>query len=335
MSRIRSFRAGRRRTWSCAAALIAALVAAPVVAAADDVAGQAEAHIVRGRQLREQREDAAALAEFELAHKLHPTPRSLVQIGLAKQALGRWVEAESTLEEALASRGDPYVGRWTSILQGALADIRSHLGELAVEGPAGAELVVDGRTAGTLPLKAPVRVVAGTVAVELKLAGHLSGLRAVVVPSQQLARETIVLAPLIPATPERPVLLGAHGGSPEPGHTSGWPRPAGLVLVGGAALALGAGLTFHVLRENSVANFNHHSDCDEKLPDRGDSSACQGLHDRIVRNTTAAVVGYAAAGVLGAAAAYLLLAPGDGDPGRLALCGAGPGTAGVACSFPF
>src|SRR5882757_9044773 len=208
---------------SCLAICVGLLAVRTALAAAPSEDAEAEAHIARGRELRELRQDDAALAEFEVADRLHPTPRSLVQIGLAKQALGRWLEAESTVSDALRAKTDPYIARWSATIEASLAQIRMHLGDLIVSGgPAGAEVWVEGRRAGTLPMVAPLRVVAGTLALEVKLAGHYPAHRTVNVPATGLAREAVELTALPGAVLDRLVIPAVPASSRD----SGGPSPA-------------------------------------------------------------------------------------------------------------
>src|SRR5262249_17945372 len=66
---------------------------------------------------------------------------------------------------------------------------RPHLGSLEVLGnPEGAEVVVDGRVVGKLPLPQPVRVNAGTVAVEVRAHGYLTIARSPAVAAGERTR---------------------------------------------------------------------------------------------------------------------------------------------------
>src|SRR6185312_3553390 len=49
------------------------------------------------------------------------------------------------------------------MLEKTLAETRHHIGHLDVRGPAGAQISVDGKPAGTLPLPEPIHVAAGTL----------------------------------------------------------------------------------------------------------------------------------------------------------------------------
>src|SRR5262249_14834291 len=110
-----------------------------------------EALVEQGVQARREGRDADALERFQAAYALSQAPRALAQIGLAEQALGRWVDAELHLTAALAADGDSWIDQHRTSLSEALRFVGEHLATLDVVGPPGAEVRVDGRVVGTLP----------------------------------------------------------------------------------------------------------------------------------------------------------------------------------------
>jgi hypothetical protein len=147
----------------------------------------------RGVELRQQGSDAAALVEFEHAHELAHTPRTLAQVALCEQALGRWVDAETHLREALRSRANPWITRNRAALDGALGVIAQHIGQVMVRTDApGAELSINGRRVATLPREEPVRVDAGEATIVVTAAGR-SGSQRIVVEAGETVRITIRL----------------------------------------------------------------------------------------------------------------------------------------------
>jgi tetratricopeptide (TPR) repeat protein len=173
-------------------------VTAPVTAPA---AAEADALILQGLKLREQGQDAEALELFKRAQELAPTPRALAQRALAEQALGDWVQAEIHLREALAAADDPWIVQHRVALDGALAVIGDHLGYLQINGGLdGAELWLDGRLVGRLPLLAPLRVVVGRPLLEVTVPGHYPVRREITIKAGSLSTESIELAK-VPAEP--------------------------------------------------------------------------------------------------------------------------------------
>jgi hypothetical protein len=220
--------------------------------------------VKHGLELRRERHDAEALAEFREAYSLEPAPRTLAQIALAEQALGRWVEAEADLRTALAASDDAWIAAHRSALTAGLATIKAHLGEIVVEADVdGAELLVNGAHAGVLPLAGPLRIEAGTAVVEVRAAGYATARRMTSVEPGGSAREVVHLVPLsVTAPPSAPPAPSADRLAPTPPlpppartlaprEAPGSPahrtlRAASIVVLSAAALGLAAGTYFGV-----------------------------------------------------------------------------------------
>ncbi len=76
------------------AAMLLLLVAAGAGAARAEPPGRLSD---RGSAVREAGRDADALVLLERAYGREPSPRAAAQVGLVRQALGNWVEAERQL----------------------------------------------------------------------------------------------------------------------------------------------------------------------------------------------------------------------------------------------
>src|SRR5438128_2093383 len=99
--------------------------------------------IRRGIELRRRREDEAAFPLFQKAYERHHSPRAAAQIGLDELALGRWIDAERHLQEALGSSSDSWIRKNQNTLRDSLERVRAQLGELEIlGGPVGAEVLV-------------------------------------------------------------------------------------------------------------------------------------------------------------------------------------------------
>ena len=104
--------------------------------------------IKEGVEKRRAGEDAAALDLFRLAYELKHSPRAVGQMGLAEMALGRWLNAETHLQEALTAAQDPWIKKNSRALEASQVSVREHLGNLEVLGsPEGAEVIVEGEVA--------------------------------------------------------------------------------------------------------------------------------------------------------------------------------------------
>ena len=210
--------------------------------------------IDRGIRLREARKDREALELFERAYKAEPSARAQAQIGLAQQALGLWVEAETSLVDALSSN-HPWVENYRTPIENALTQIRSHLGNLEIAGNTQeGEVFIDGKLRAKLPLESPLRVVAGTFPIEVRRNGYWPVSRTVTVEAGSTARESVQLTRRT---------IGAHDA---PGDSSnvtafGSPKnrfanPWGWALAGvGVASMIGGGVAL-AIREGHVSDFN-------------------------------------------------------------------------------
>lgn len=234
------------------AAIALALIVAgvPLSARAEDTD---DAQTKRALQLRREGRDAEALDLFRRAYGASPTPRNLAQIALAEQALGRWVDAERDLVQALASADDAWIARTRATLERSLAAIREHLGSLDVTGGVpGAEVWVNGARAGVLPLDAPLRIEAGSVVVEVRATGYTSVRRVTSVEPGGTAREPITLVPIAPPSTESPATPPPTVTPPVVPPPVAPPAPdrllrgASYVAFGVGALGVGAGVYFGI-----------------------------------------------------------------------------------------
>jgi hypothetical protein len=217
----------------------------------------ARAMLRQGIADRRAHRDEDALAAFTRAYALAPDDATLAQVGLAEQALGRWVEAERHLSDALA--GDhPWVRRHAATLRAALSLVRAQLGSLRLEGsPEGAAVRIDGDPAGALPSPA-LRVRAGTVVVRVEAPGHHPIERRVSVEAGASVREEfrlVAVAPAPPPAPAPPVLAPPPPVLAPPPPVLAPPPPvlartrpwAGLAVLGVGVASLATGATLAVL----------------------------------------------------------------------------------------
>ena len=220
----------------------------------------------QGLALRRERHDAEALVAFRQSYALRPAPRTLAQIALAEQALGRWGDAEAHLRTALDSTDDPWIAGHRQVLATGLADIEGHLGTLEVDSNVpGAEIWINGaRAAAVTPATKALRVEAGSVAIEVRASGYAPSRRNTSVGAGETARETIPLVPLSPmasepSEPPRPSQIPVSLPSVDREHPGGptMARPrtispdramraVSFVVWGAGALGLAAGTYFGI-----------------------------------------------------------------------------------------
>src|SRR5260370_36962488 len=135
--------------------MLAAVLGGSVARAAEDAEpAKVEDLIRRAIDLRRSGHDNRAFPLLQEAYERAPSPRTAAQLGLVEMALGYKLEAERHLSEAVESRRDLWVNKNRSILESALVDVRAAIGEVAIQGPAGADVPVRGKAAGRPPMAA-------------------------------------------------------------------------------------------------------------------------------------------------------------------------------------
>jgi hypothetical protein len=165
-------------------------------------AGDPEALVSEGLQLRRKGRDQEALPLFKKAFDAKVTGRTSAQLGLCEQSLGLWVDAETHLTGALALTQDAWVRKNGATLHEALGRVQERLGSIELWGtPAGARIAIDGQTAGTLPLKSPIRVADGSRVVTVEADGFVKQTRTIEVKPRSALREHVALSPLPASTP--------------------------------------------------------------------------------------------------------------------------------------
>ncbi len=113
----------------------------------------------------------AALAEFQRAYDLRPSPGLLYNIGLTQKALFRYDEAVDTLERYLAEETKLSPERRAECLQ-LTTEMKALLAPITITiEPAGAVVSVDGRSIGKAPLLRPLRLAAGSHTLETSADG--------------------------------------------------------------------------------------------------------------------------------------------------------------------
>jgi hypothetical protein len=189
------------RTRLLVGCLLAGLVGLmPMRARADEPHSDSETSIQRGVELRREGRNGEALVEFQKAFALEPSPRARAQIALALQSLGDWLGAEQWLTKALQTVDDAWIDRYRTELGSALA-IQAHLGSLVllVDAKEG-EVLVNG-AAQALPSASPIRVLAGSVDVVVRVPGHADAHSFVDLPAGGEVRASVAVGPELATGP--------------------------------------------------------------------------------------------------------------------------------------
>ncbi len=291
--------------------------------------------IEEGLDLRERGQDQRALQLFQEAYRKTPTAQALAQIALAEQALGRWVDAQMHLSEALRSK-EAWITQRSAPLNRALQAIRSRLARVEVLGaPAGAKVLINGKQVGALPLSAPVYVAAGSTLVELHAEGHRPSSRTIELKAGAFGRETIELLPLPKPSPppavvnkpkqrvdQRPAESSpALTAKAQPARRSSldlWAWAAAAGALGGVI----GGVVGVVVRAGHINDYNDDALCLVNGLTRDEN--CGGRLDSANAAQAGAIGGFAAAGAFAIASGLLFyfdskaqvaLAPGPGEAG--------------------
>lgn len=311
-------------------------------------ADEAEKLVQEGISLRTEFRDLDALDRFQRAYQLAHTPRIEAQIGAAEQALGQWVDAEGHVSQALNSSNDPWINKNRDTLESALLTIRSHIGVLDIlGGPVGAEILVDGRQVGRMPLLAPLHLPAGRSTIEVTAPEYFPVTRIVQLEARKFTRETIVLQ-MRPTDPFEKT--GSAASVKEPNDTRSFNRdrstpnakdpsslrhPLAWAMAGGSVVWVGVGIAELVVRNNRAIEYNRLAVLDGCTGDH--ASICASLHTSGDRARIVAIVGFSIAGGLAAASTFLFLtAPSPtSSPVAGLSCAGSLGILGATCRVTF
>ena len=299
---------------------------------------EAERLVARGIALRAEGKDGQALEAFQQAAAVDPdSVRVQIHLATVHQALGNWLLADDYLSKALERRDHPYVIRHLQALQDAQRVIDANIGRLEVEGqPVGAEVRLNGRVMGTLPLTAPIRTTTGSYVLEVRREGHYPMQRPIVITGGGLVRESVQLEPLPAPQPWRSDGAAASGAPlAEAVDTGAGPVWLTWTLGGTAAAAAAVSVAAWIVREDHAQRWNDNSQCLE--PGRTREEVCGDERDAAESAQTLAVVSGVAAGLLAAGAALngFGVFESEGPPDGVALSGCRVGLTTVGCFGSF
>lgn len=149
---------------------------------------------------------AGALTKYQQAEALQSSARGLGQRGLVEDKLNELPDAEMHLKASMALRKDKWVRANRAKMNRALRRISKQLADLEIKGePEGAEVFVNERSVGLLPILGSVRAVIGSVTVQARKSGYAMYEEIVELPKK--AKRTVVVSmeaappPVIAAIP--------------------------------------------------------------------------------------------------------------------------------------
>ncbi|XXX74344.1 PEGA domain-containing protein [Sorangium sp. So ce134] len=187
---------------------------APGATAGGADAARARAHFEQGVALLRANDWAAALGEFLLSRQIYPTPKATNNAAICLRELGRFDEALEMVESLLAEF--PALSPETRLAAESEAErLRDLVGAVAIEGAEpGAALLVDGRRRGELPLRAPLRLNAGSHRIRVVQEGFEPFEATVEVEARGTARLDLRLRAVAGARRESEPGLARRGGPP-------------------------------------------------------------------------------------------------------------------------
>lgn len=173
--------------------LLAALVFAPRVAAAEPDAGE---RFRRGVALYRQERYGLALEEFEQAYALRPHPALSFNLAQAHYHLGHYALAVRLLRRYISTATGESPERRADVLE-QLEDLKAKTAELwiVVDLP-GSAIQIDGKSVGESPQREPIVVDAGSRTVTVVHSGYLTRVEHVDMRAGQARRVSLRLVPL-------------------------------------------------------------------------------------------------------------------------------------------
>jgi len=177
--------------------LCALMIALTVASRASaDTHADAKAHFERGLALVDAKDWEHALGEFMRSRELEPTRTATKNAAMCLGELHRFDEALALYEALLRDYATVLTAADRATLQTDVHAIERFVGELAITGPAGSTVSIDGRARGTLPLTESLRVSVGTRIMRVEHEGFQPRSESVVVLSGERRSIAVTLDPI-------------------------------------------------------------------------------------------------------------------------------------------
>ena len=268
--------------------------------------GEARRRFQRGVELYHEGSDAAALAEFNKAYQLAPNYKILFNIAEVQVERHDYVAALRLFQKYLEQGGDAVAPERRDRIEQQIKALRNRVGELSITtNVSGAELVVDGVSAGELRDGLPVLVNAGLRQLQLRKPGYAASVRTVSVAGGERVRLEWELKREAAASSAAP-------SSPAAAHVASAPRlsvsdesasrlPMWVSLASTGVFA-GAAVTLGILTSRSNDDLDRKL---EKLPE--DRAATADARADLKRNALLTDAFMAAAAVAGGLSVYFMV----------------------------
>lgn len=313
----------------------------------------ARAKLVDGGEALKRGDYKDALARFKEAYDLVPSPKIHYNFGLAYRGLGRPAEAIEAFERFLSDANDA-----SPDLRANAERFRSELGQqvgtvVLTCDIDGADISVDGRSYGTSPSRAPLRLDPGPHQIVVEKAPAPPFTRRVELTAGQRMTVAVVLAkepaspdpvaPAVAAPVPQPVPEQPLAPEPPPQRRHSWKWWAGWGAAAVGVGALGLGIAERMAANSKFEEFNGargpfgECDADARVREHGGGS-CSDLLSAGESAATKANVGFVVGGLLAAGGAALLALTWNEtkEPGATAFtCAPDLLRPGLACGLRF
>jgi len=157
----------------CTTSLVLLTILAQALPSTGDPQAKAEAQALmsQGTKLYEQGDVAGALEKFQAAYAAFPSPKLMFNIAQANRALSRPVEAMEAFEKFLVGAADSPSEKIADARK-SVAQLQEKLGRIQIDcDTTEAEVSVDGKRVGLIPLPDPIWATPGRHQVTAKHAG--------------------------------------------------------------------------------------------------------------------------------------------------------------------
>jgi hypothetical protein len=173
--------------------LLALLAQAGQQPTTSDAKARAQVLLKEGAQHYQQGSFADALEKFEQAYAVFPSPKLFFNIGQASRELGRPVDAVDAFEKFLVQATDASPELLAEAKR-SVEELAPKIGKLLIDCPlSGAEVTVDGKTVGRIPLADLIRVMPGKHQVTAMHPNATPAIENVIVAAGTV--ETVVMRP--------------------------------------------------------------------------------------------------------------------------------------------
>jgi hypothetical protein len=317
----------------------------------EEAKAQARALLVAGSKHLQAGEYAEALARFEKAYELVPSPKIQYNFGLAYVGLDRPSDALRAFEVFIADAGDANAAD--------IARAREYLGRLSkrvavlqLEGDlGGTEVSVDGKSFGPT---ARVFVDPGLHLLTVERKGETPFLQRVTVAAGQREKIEVKFAPQVrvaesppPVAPPREIPRPrevdppARDRPPPPPPERTWQKPTAYASAAMAGVLLAGGIGTQLVANGKYTEFNNRKipgttieQCARMKDDKG-GKECQELLAAGDRWSRLALIGFIGAGAAAVTSVILFVTAPSGSPEVSLACGPDVGLRGARCQLRF